>query len=58
MQMEIVLVLVLPALFAGAMLFRQKYHRHHFSFQRSILFAAVATFVLYAGMIIELQLLY
>lgn len=56
MQMEI--VLVLPALFAGAMLFRQKYHRHHFSFQRSILFAAVATFVLYAGMIIELQLLY
>jgi len=56
MQMEI--VLVLPALFAGAMLFRQKYHRHHFSFQRSILFASVAIFVLYTGMIFGLQLLY
>jgi len=55
MQMEI--VLMLPALFAGATLFHQKYHRYHFSFQRSILFAAVATFVLYAGMILGLQLL-
>lgn len=55
MQMEI--VLTLPALFVGATVFRKKYHKNHFSFRESILFAVVTAFALYIGMVLGLQLL-